>query len=77
MAALDIVTDLVFCFDIFAQFHTAVWALIPGTVQHWELFDDLAFVRWNYLTGSLSQRSRASIAPDTLHPTPYTLNPTP
>ena len=53
MAALDLVTDFVFCFDIFAQFHTAVWNLIPGTVQHWELFDDLNYVRWNYLTGAL------------------------
>jgi len=51
LAVLDLITDFVFCFDIFAQFHTAVWKLIPGTAQHWELFDDLAYVRWHYLVG--------------------------
>ena len=51
MAIMDLSTDLVFCFDIFAQFHTAVWELVPGTAQHWEFFDDLSTVRWRYFRG--------------------------
>ena len=37
--------------DIWAQFHCAVWELIPGIAQHWELTDDLRTVRWMYFTG--------------------------
>ena len=51
MAVLDAVTDTVFFVDIWVQFHTAVWKLNPGTVQHWELCDDLRTVRWLYLKG--------------------------
>jgi hypothetical protein len=33
MSMLDVLSDVVFCADIFAQFHTAVWELVPGTAQ--------------------------------------------
>ena len=33
MAIMDLSTDLVFCFDIFAQFHTAVWELVHSKVN--------------------------------------------
>ena len=51
IGTLDIVTDTIFFADIFVQFHCAVWELIPGTAQHWELYDDLKTVRWLYFTG--------------------------
>jgi hypothetical protein len=51
MGALDALTDSVFFADIWVQFHTAVWELIPGTAQHWELCDDLRTLRWLYFKG--------------------------
>ena len=53
MAVLDVVADFVFMVDIWVQFHCAVWELIPGTAQHWELTDDLRTVRWMYFKGDL------------------------
>jgi CRP-like cAMP-binding protein len=46
-----VLADFVFMVDIWVQFHCAVWELIPGIAQHWELTDDLRTVRWMYFTG--------------------------